>query len=33
VMSDQAKMDCEQRAKSVAGVTAVDNQLEIKANK
>lgn len=33
VASDQAKMDCEQRAKQVAGVTAVDNQLEIKANK
>jgi osmotically-inducible protein OsmY len=33
VMSDQAKMDCEQRAKSVAGVTSVDNELEIKANK
>jgi len=31
VASDQAKMDCEQRAKRVAGVTSVDNQLEIKA--
>jgi osmotically-inducible protein OsmY len=31
VASDQAKMDCEQRAKQVAGVTSVDNQLEIKA--
>jgi osmotically-inducible protein OsmY len=31
VISDQAKMDCEQRAKSVQGVTAVDNRLEIKA--
>lgn len=31
VTSDQAKMDCEQRAKQVAGVTAVDNQLEVKA--
>jgi osmotically-inducible protein OsmY len=31
VASDSAKMDCEQRAKQVAGVTAVDNQLEIKA--
>ncbi len=30
VASDSAKMDCEQRAKQVAGVTAVDNQLEIK---
>ena len=32
VASDAAKMDCEQRAKQVAGVTSVDNQLEIKAN-
>lgn len=31
VTSDQAKMDCEQRAKQVPGVTAVDNQLEVKA--
>ncbi len=31
VANDQAKMDCEQRAKQVAGVSAVDNQLEIKA--
>lgn len=32
VASDSAKMDCENRAKGVPGVTAVDNQLEIKAN-
>jgi osmotically-inducible protein OsmY len=32
VVSDAAKMDCENRAKGVAGVTSVDNQLEIKAN-
>jgi hyperosmotically inducible periplasmic protein len=31
VATDAAKMDCEQRAKQVAGVTSVDNQLEIKA--
>ncbi|MGZ4963849.1 MAG: BON domain-containing protein [Limisphaerales bacterium] len=31
VANDQAKMDCEQRARQIAGVTTVDNQLEIKA--
>jgi osmotically-inducible protein OsmY len=31
VATEQAKMDCEKRAKEVQGVTAVDNQLEVKA--